>query len=101
MALARSSPIRSFAAADSKRKRRQESDMIRKTLLGGVALGALATSIAAVPVAAAAPSVAATVVDGTLHIQGSPHSNRLALRISPTDRTQLQVDVGDNGSADA
>ena len=40
------------------------------------------------------------MVDGTLHIQGGPHSDRLALRLSPTDRTQLQVDVGDDGSAD-
>ena len=75
--------------------------MTRKTLLGGVALAALATSIAAAPVAAAAPSVTATVTDGTLHIQGGPHSDRIALRVSPVDRTQLQVDVGDDGSADA
>ena len=75
--------------------------MTRNPLLGGVALAALVTSIAAAPVAAAAPSFTATVADGTLHIQGSPHSDRIALRVSPVDRTQLQVDVGDNGSADA
>ena len=46
--------------------------MARKTLLGGVALAAMAASIAAAPVAAAAPSVSATVTDGTLHIQGGP-----------------------------
>ena len=28
-------------------------------------------------------------------------SDRIALRVSPVDRTQLQVDVGDDGSADA
>jgi len=100
MALARSSPIRSFAAADSKRKRRQEKRMTRKTLLGGVAFAALAASIAA-PVAAAAPAIRATVDDGTLRITGSPLSDHIALRVSPVDRTQLQVDVGDNGSADA
>ena len=43
---------------------------------------------------------AATVTDGTLHIVGSPFSDRIALRVSPVDRTQLQVDVGNNGSAD-
>ena len=41
------------------------------------------------------------MADGTLHIQGSPHSDHIALRVSRDDRTQLQVDVGDNGSADA
>ena len=50
--------------------------MTRKTLLGGVAFAALATSIAAAPVAAAAPAFRATVADGTLHVQGSPHSDR-------------------------
>ena len=72
--------------------------MTRKTLLGGVALAALAASIAA-PVAAAAPTLGATVTDGTLRISGSRFSDRIALRLSP-DRTQLQVDVGNNGSAD-
>ena len=73
--------------------------MTRKTLLGSVALAALAASMA-VPVAAAAtPTLRATVADGTLHIVGSPFSERIALRVSP-DRTQLQVDVGNDGSAD-
>ena len=61
--------------------------MARKTLLGGVAFAALATSIAAAPVAAAAPSVTATVADGTLHVQGSPHADQITLRVSPDDRT--------------
>jgi hypothetical protein len=74
--------------------------MTRKTLLGAAALAALATSIA-VPIAAAAPAIRATVDDGTLRITGSPFSDRIALRVSPVDRTQLQVDVGDDGSADA
>jgi hypothetical protein len=73
--------------------------MTRKTLLGGVALAALATSIAA-PVAAAAPTLRASVADGTLDIVGGPSSEQITLRLSPADRTQLQVDVGDNGSAD-
>ena len=74
--------------------------MTRKTLLGGVALAAMAASIAAVPVAAAGPALRATVADGTLQITGSPRSERIALRLSPVDRTRLQVDVGDDGSAD-
>jgi hypothetical protein len=75
-------------------------EMTRKTLLGAVTLAALAASIA-VPVAAAAPTLRATVSDGTLRISGGPFSDRIALRLSPVDRTQLQVDVGNNGSADS
>ena len=73
--------------------------MTRKTLLGGVALAAMAASIAAAPVAAAEPGLRATVTDGTLRVAGGPASEKIALRLSP-DRTQLQVDLGDNGSAD-
>jgi hypothetical protein len=73
--------------------------MTRKTLLGGVALAALASSIAG-PVAAAQPTVTAAVAGSTLHIVGSALSDRIALRLSPDDRTQLQVDIGDDGSAD-
>jgi hypothetical protein len=74
--------------------------MTRKTLLGGVALTAFAASIAAAPVAAAQPALRASVTDGTLRIVGSPASDHIALRLSKDDRNQLQVDVGDNGSAD-
>ena len=73
--------------------------MTRKTLLGGFALAALATSIAA-PVAGAAPAFTATVADGTLRITGSQLSERIELRVSQADRTRLQVTVGGNGSAD-
>lgn len=73
--------------------------MTRKTLLGGVALAALVTSNAA-PVVAAEPAVTATVADGTLHVVGSASSDRIALRLSRDDRTQLQIDIGDDGSAD-
>jgi hypothetical protein len=73
--------------------------MNRKSLLGGVALAALAATIAA-PIASAAPALRATVADGTLHIKGSPLSEQIALRVSSLDRTQLQVDVGDDLSAD-
>jgi hypothetical protein len=86
--------------------------MTRKTLLGGVALAALATSIA-VPVAAAAPAAPggpagrpgpapkASVDRGTLRVRGTRSADRIVLRLSPVDRTELQVDFGDDGSADA
>ena len=87
--------------------------MTRKTLLGGFALAALTASIAT-PVAAAgpgggppapggrhpAPAVRATVTHRTLHVAGGPFSDQITLRVSPTDRTQLQVVVGDDGSVD-
>ena len=73
--------------------------MNRKTVPIAVAVAAIAASIA-VPVAAAAPTVKATVTDGTLRISGSPRADKIALRLSALDANQLQVDVGDDGSAD-
>lgn len=61
----------------------------------------LVVLVAAAGPAAAAPSLRAGVVDGTLVVAGSPLADRIALRLSATDRTQLQVDLGDDGSADA
>ena len=42
--------------------------------------------------------VRARLVHGTLEVRGGPHGNVVALRLG--DRTQVQVDVGDDGSAD-
>src|SRR5439155_12081621 len=74
----------------------------RRRLPASIGASALALAVlagAATP-AAAAPSVRASVTDGTLRITGGPFADRIALRVSPVDRTQLQVDVGDDGSAD-
>ena len=73
--------------------------MIRKTLQVAVALAGMTASIAASAVAAG-PTVRADVTDGTLHISGSPLADDIALRLSALDRNELQVDVGDDGSAD-
>ena len=73
--------------------------MTRKTLLMATALVALSTSIA-VPAVTAAPTVRARVVDGTLRVAGSPFADRIALRLSATDPSQLQLDVDADGSAD-
>jgi len=73
--------------------------VIRKTLLVAVAVTGMTASMAA-SVAAARPTVSAAVTNGTLHISGSPFADEIALRISPLDRTHLQVDVGDDGTAD-
>ena len=50
--------------------------------------------------AAAASTVRAAVVRGTLVVSGTPARDRIALRLSRAHPNRLQVDVGDNGSAD-
>jgi Ca2+-binding RTX toxin-like protein len=69
-----------------------------------VALSATALALTvfatAAPAAAAAPAVRASVDGGTLRISGSSHADRIALRLSELDPSRLQVDVGDDGSAD-
>jgi Tfp pilus assembly major pilin PilA len=72
--------------------------MIRKTFLVAVGLAAITASIA-IPVAAS-PTVKAKVYDGTLRISGGPFADQIALRLSALDPNELQVDVGDDGSAD-
>ena len=73
--------------------------MNRKTVPLAVALAAIAASIA-MPAAAAGPAVRVRLAGGTLQISGTPFADRITLRKSATDRTQLQVDIGDDGSAD-
>jgi hypothetical protein len=55
--------------------------------------------LAAIP-AAASPGVGAEVAGGTLLISGSRSPDQIALRLDALDTNKLQVDVGDNGSAD-
>lgn len=73
--------------------------MNRKTLPLAVAVATMAAASIAVPVAAS-PSARADVNDGTLHIIGSPLEEQITLRLGALDPNQLQVDVGDDGSAD-
>jgi len=86
-------------ASEPKRRPRQEKNVIRKTLLLAVGLTAMAAATT-VPVASAAPTLKAGVVDGTLRISGGPFAEQITLRLSDLDRNQLQVDVGNDGSAD-
>ena len=72
--------------------------MNRKTVPLAVALAAIAASIA-MPVAAS-PTVRAKVADGTLQISGGPFADRITLRENALVRNQLQVDIGDDGTAD-
>jgi Ca2+-binding RTX toxin-like protein len=50
--------------------------------------------------AAAAPAATATVADGTLRIVGGPTPDRITLRLNALDPNRLEVDLGDDGSAD-
>jgi Ca2+-binding RTX toxin-like protein len=44
--------------------------------------------------------VRAVVVNGTLEVTGDDHDNSVALRLASGDPSQLQVDVGNDGTAD-
>jgi Ca2+-binding RTX toxin-like protein len=68
--------------------------------VGAGALALLLLAIAAGP-ASAAPHVRARVSDGTLLISGTPFAEQITLRKSAVDRNQLEVDLNNNGSADA
>ncbi len=70
--------------------------LVRTALAAGLLAGGLA--VGAQP-AAAAPSV--SVQQRTLIVQGGGGAERLALRLAPGNPNRLQVDFGDNGSADA
>jgi len=63
----------------------------------GLALVLLAMTATSV---AAGSAVEASVDAGTLRIAGSPSADRIALRLSAADANQLQVDAGDDGTAD-
>jgi hypothetical protein len=71
----------------------------RTASIAASALALVVLAAAAAP-AAAAPALRAAVDDGTLRITGSPQGEQVALRLSALDRNQLQVDFGDDGSAE-
>ena len=74
--------------------------MTHRTWIAATALAAITASLT-LPAVAAAPAVRARVVDGTLRVAGSPFGDQFALRLSATDPTQLQLDDGADGTADA
>ena len=72
-----------------------------RVMTAALAAGLLSSGLAlTAPAADAAQPVRATVKHGVLTVTGTPASDRIALRQSATDRQILEVDVGDNGSAD-
>ena len=75
---------------------------VRRTLRALMAASAwmLAFLVLAPATAAAAPATSSGVTDGTLRISGGSSSDAIVLRLSPADPNQLQIDFGDDGSAD-
>ena len=71
-----------------------------RALQGGAAIGASVAAMLAFSAAPAFASYTAGVQGGTLQIKGDAASDKLALRLSPTDPNTLQVDVGEDGTAD-
>ena len=67
--------------------------------IGIVAMAALAVG-AAGPASAASPN-SVSVANDTLTVTGSSASESIALRLAPAQPNTLQVDFGDDGSADA
>jgi Ca2+-binding RTX toxin-like protein len=67
-------------------------------------VAAVVAAVAAVGVSsgAAAPyhGVTASIYRGTLMVKGSKGSDKIALRLKAGDSSMLEVDAGDNGSAD-
>ena len=86
--------------ADERHRMAAGDDMTRRKLLMATALAALSASIV-VPAAAAAPAVRAKVRRRNApRPRGAPFSDQIALRVSATDPSQLQVDANADGSAD-
>ena len=66
----------------------------------GLTLAALAVASHSTAKSNKVDGVRATVKHHTLSVKGSSHGDAIALRLKAGDPSQIQVDVGDNGSAD-
>jgi hypothetical protein len=70
-------------------------------LATAVVLAAAAAALIAPAGASATPSgVSAELDNGTLHVDGGDRPNAVALRLKQGDSSRIQVDAGDNNSAD-
>ena len=65
-----------------------------------VLAAAAAALIAPAGASAKPPGVSAELDNGTLHVDGGDRPNAVTLRLKQGDSSRLQVDAGDNGSAD-
>src|SRR5690349_22923057 len=77
-----------------------------RRLLWAAAFGVAAVASALVPAQPAARPqhdagpAHARLEHGTLRVRGSEENDAIALRLAPGDSTVVQVDLGDDGSAD-
>ena len=74
--------------------------MNRKILTAGVGALALGAAVLAFSAGPAAAAYTAQVQDGTLDIVGDNASDKLALLLAPGAPGTLQLDVGEDGTAD-
>src|SRR6266536_3033898 len=88
-------PSTSFVAG--RHSGRAKPRIVKTALAAGLLTGGLALSAQA---ADAAQPVKVKVKHQTLIVRGTKANDRIALRLSAVDPQTLQVDVGDNGSAD-
>jgi Ca2+-binding RTX toxin-like protein len=65
-----------------------------------VLAAAAAALIAPAGASAKPPGVSAELDNGTLHVDGGDRPNAVALRLKQGDSSRIQVDAGDNNSAD-
>jgi RTX calcium-binding nonapeptide repeat (4 copies) len=72
----------------------------RRAVIGAAAAGASLATLLSIAATPALASYHASVQSGTLEIIGNSASDKLALRLAPGAPTILQVDVGDDGTAD-
>src|SRR5262245_9438331 len=82
--------------------RRSMNTIVTARVAAGAVVAALALGASGIPAGApprqSAPS--ASVGDDTLNVSTGAGSDRIALRLAPGDATTLQVDFGDDGSAE-
>jgi Ca2+-binding RTX toxin-like protein len=71
-----------------------------KRFLGGAGGGMLVVGLAAVGAACTPAVVQATVAGGTLTVTGTANSDAIALRLKAGAPNTIQVDVGDDGTAE-
>ena len=72
----------------------------RHLATAAVLAAAAAALIAPAGASAKPPGVTAELDNGTLHVDGGDRPNAVSLRLKQGDSSRLQVDAGDNGSAD-
>jgi hypothetical protein len=81
-------------------RREERENMNIKRFMGGAGGGLLAMGLAAVSAACAPVTVQATVAGGTLTVTGTANGEVIALRLKAGAANTIQVDVGDDGTAE-